>query len=146
MKNSVVGSLAFFAALGTVCFLCHPASAQSGAVTTLAKPSRSANAPQPSGEQPCIGCSVDGKATPRTPDGHPDLSGFWDNPFKGVVVDRPDGSHGFFLGVNGNGAAAPPPPEKSEPSYKPEYAAKVHAINRQHLLWSHVPAGPAAAL
>src|ERR1700675_1704788 len=26
---------------------------------------------------PCIGCSVDGKTTPRMPDGHPDLNGFW---------------------------------------------------------------------
>ena len=25
----------------------------------------------------CVGCSVDGKTTPRTADGHPDLSGFW---------------------------------------------------------------------
>src|ERR1700676_472010 len=29
------------------------------------------------GKAPCIGCSADGKTTPRTQDGHPDLSGYW---------------------------------------------------------------------
>src|SRR5262249_8710330 len=32
------------------------------------------------GKPSCIGCSADGKTTPRTSDGHPDLSGFWNNP------------------------------------------------------------------
>src|SRR5258706_15232122 len=29
------------------------------------------------GKIPCVGCSVDGKTTPRMPDGHPNLNGFW---------------------------------------------------------------------
>ena len=29
------------------------------------------------GKAPCLGCSADGKATPRMPDGHPDFNGFW---------------------------------------------------------------------
>ena len=37
---------------------------------------RNASAPK----SPCVGCSVDGKTTPRASDGHPDLSGFWNNP------------------------------------------------------------------
>ncbi|MBZ5503133.1 MAG: hypothetical protein LAN59_13005, partial [Acidobacteriia bacterium] len=26
---------------------------------------------------PCVGCSPDGKTTPRMTDGHPDFNGFW---------------------------------------------------------------------
>ena len=77
----------------------------------------------------CIGCSVDGKTTPRTPDGHPDLSGFWDNPFQGVVEKKADGSYGFYLGTNSpKPKVTTPPPPAEQPSYKPEYAAKVKAI------------------
>ena len=69
------------------------------------------------------------KATPRAPDGHPDLSGFWDNPFAGVTKKGDDGSYGFFLGGKRDPSKPvmkyPPP---SEPAYKPEYAAKVKAI------------------
>jgi len=69
------------------------------------------------------------KATPRAPDGHPDLSGFWDNPFAGVTKKSDDGSVGFYLGGKRDPSKPvmkyPPP---SEPSYKPEYAAKVKAI------------------
>ena len=64
------------------------------------------------------------------PDGHPDLNGFWDNPFPGEVIKRPDGSYGYLQGGNPKDPTAPAgrAPEKSEPSYKPEYAAKVKEI------------------
>ena len=39
---------------------------------------------------PCMGCSVDGKTTPRTSDGHPDLSGFWNNRASNHLYSRTD--------------------------------------------------------
>jgi hypothetical protein len=90
---------------------------------------------------------VDNKPTPRMPDGHPDLSGFYNvdvyhgDPAKdagGHVVEKTnDGSLLFDYGganaqgngvnytANGNGEPAPLP---NEPDYKPEYMAKVQAI------------------
>ena len=83
--------------------------------------------------KPCIGCSVDGKTTPRTQDGHPDLSGFWNNRSTNHVYSRSDdGSLLFDFGGGSRPAppaGAPPPTPLSEPSYKPEYMAKVQAIN-----------------
>jgi hypothetical protein len=91
--------------------------------------------------------SAAAKATPRTPDGHPDLSGFWIRAVAGIpgygkepvgeasnLLKTADGS--LFLNYGGtvppeNPAAAPPPPAqptRTSPSYKPEYAAKVKAI------------------
>jgi hypothetical protein len=87
----------------------------------------------PSAAKPCIGCSVDGKTTPRTADGHPDLSGLWNNHNSNNLYSRSDdGSLLFdFGGVNrpAPAAGAPAPAPLSEPSYKPEYMAKVQAIN-----------------
>src|SRR5258705_13409295 len=37
-------------------------------------------APSQNGSARCVGCSVDGKTTPKTADGHPDLNGFWNTP------------------------------------------------------------------
>src|SRR5580765_7054169 len=62
---------------------------------------------------PCIGCSVDGKTTPRTPDGHPDLNGHWggggedDGSGPNIVKRSADGSvlfdfAGNDLDENGN--------------------------------------------
>jgi len=91
----------------------------------------------PSPKPPCIGCSVDGKTTPRTADGHPDLSGFWNNHGTNHLYSRvDDGSLLFDFGGNGAGRPAPapgappptPPAPLSEPSYKPEYMDKVKAI------------------
>jgi hypothetical protein len=104
-----------------------PTRAQNG--TAADKPTGTTGSTETSTNKRCMGCSVDGKTTPRTADGHPDLSGVWDNPFAGVVATRPDGSYSFRLGV-------PKDPNKparvrtpaSEPSYKPEYAAKVQDI------------------
>jgi len=74
-----------------------------------------------------LGLPVAKKATPRAPDGHPDLTGFYDNPFNTTVTKSADGSVAFTLG--GGGRRSPykwPAPET--PPYKPEYAAKVEAI------------------
>jgi hypothetical protein len=86
----------------------------------------------------CIGCSVDGKTTPRTADGHPNLSGFWINPESGHIASlSPDGSKLFdFAGeetAGQRGALLKVCLEEScqapnQPPYKPEYAAKVNAI------------------
>ncbi len=67
------------------------------------------------------------KTTPRTTDGHPDLSGFYDNPFNTRFEKDADGSVGFDL--LGGGRNSPYKwPQPNQPSYKPEYAAKVDAI------------------
>ena len=71
-----------------------------------------------------LGLPVAKKPTPRAPDGHPDLTGFYDNPFNTVVTKSADGSVSFVLG--GRRLATNykwPTPEM--PSYQPEYAAKV---------------------
>src|ERR1700689_5200422 len=55
----------------------------------------------PDGKPTCIGCSVDGKTTPRVPDGHPDLGGFWDDQEGGgnnLGTSPQDGSILFDLG------------------------------------------------
>jgi len=72
----------------------------------------------------------------RASDGHPDLSGTWDNG-AGIDFVRPQ-QHGESVCVSGCGAAAasppprpqaqagaPPPRGTARPSYKPEFAAKV---------------------
>jgi len=99
----------------------------------------------PSGKASCIGCSVDGKTTPRLPDGHPDLTGYWNNGQAGGASTRQfersnDGSILFDFGTNFNGddyggrqpcAANDETPrclDPNEPPYKPEYMAKVKEI------------------
>jgi hypothetical protein len=67
------------------------------------------------------------KPTPRASDGHPDLSGFYDNPFVSSGEKKSDGSIDFTLGGNAGGLKYHWP-EPTEPSYKPEYDAKVKAI------------------
>lgn len=99
----------------------------------------------------CAGCSVDGKTTPRTADGHPDLNGYWGGGNQGdaghISSRSSDGSVLFdFGGANrpekdptdevgqrlpdavdtGFGGAAYR--NLSEPTYKPEYAAKVKTM------------------
>ena len=67
--------------------------------------------------------------TPHTSDSHPDLSGVWLNPFPAVSQTNQDGSVRFDIGIGSSPGARPPKyPEPTEPSYKPEYAAKVKAI------------------
>jgi hypothetical protein len=83
----------------------------------------------------CVGCSVDGKTTPRMPDGHPDLNGFWQNPLPANNTRQfersADGSILFDFGTDFN--ERKPCNDDScidpnEPSYKPEYLAKVKEI------------------
>jgi hypothetical protein len=108
---------------------------------------------KPDEKKYCIGCSADGKTTPRMSDGHPDLNGFW-NDISGAVGApgglgnniagrAADGSVLFdFAGAsfNASGATDSSTAGKpndygtaayknlSQPSYKPEYAARVQKI------------------
>jgi hypothetical protein len=67
--------------------------------------------------------------TPRTADGHPDLSGFWYNDLGNLGTRDANGNVRFDLGGARNRNKPPRKyPEPSEPSYKPEYAAKVKSI------------------
>jgi hypothetical protein len=103
----------------------------------------------------CSGCSADGKTTPRTKDGHPDLSGFYNWSSERYVGDptdqtsghsitrSEDGSITFLYGGSGAGGgegAAPRPTAVSQsladitcqrcenPPYKPEYMEQVKQI------------------
>jgi hypothetical protein len=82
-------------------------------------------------------------ATPRLPDGHPDLNGFYNDtdrytgdpdqekPGEHIINRTGDGNIFFdYAGANGGGVATgtEPPPEPNQPPYKPEYLAKVKAL------------------
>lgn len=69
------------------------------------------------------------KPTPRAPDGHPDLTGFYDNPFNTTVTKSADGSVSFTLG-GGRRINTYKWPTPAMPSYKPEYAAKVEGFSK----------------
>jgi len=71
---------------------------------------------------------------PRTPDGHPDLSGTWDN---GAGIDfvqpRKDGESVCIFGCPGG---APPPasvPQVSVPKYRPEFTARVADLDARQV-------------
>lgn len=69
------------------------------------------------------------KPTPRAPDGHPDLSGFYNNPFSHSGETEENGTVKFLFGGKRNlGGPKYNWPAPTQPSYKPEYAAKVEAI------------------
>jgi hypothetical protein len=74
-----------------------------------------------------LALSVAKLPTPRASDGHPDLSGFYYNVLSATGKRNADGTIIFGFGNRSN---TPPPkyPEPNEPSYKPEYWAKVKAI------------------
>jgi hypothetical protein len=82
----------------------------------------------------CIGCSVDGKTTPRLADGHPDLNGFWNDLQIANTRKFERGSDGSILfdfstafndGHPCNDDSCQDP---NQPSYKPEYLAKVKDV------------------
>jgi hypothetical protein len=69
------------------------------------------------------------KPTPRSPDGHPDLTGFYNNPFPNSGETKADGTVEFrFQGKRNPNGPRYHWPEPNMPIYKPEYAAKVEAI------------------
>ena len=86
VKYRLVGNAVMIAAVAAVIITPFKhAVAQSGA-----------DAPGKNANKWCIGCSIDGKTTPRTADGHPDFSGFWINPESGHIASlSPDGSKLF---------------------------------------------------
>src|SRR5208282_578701 len=117
---------------------CSVAAASVLAMLTLVSMSPAQNG-APTAKPSCVGCSVDGKTTPRTSDGHPDLNGFWDNA-QGVgnnLSDRAaDGSVLYDQGGNsldGQGRTRGTQEvglsfydnlaQLSQPTYKPEYVA-----------------------
>src|SRR5882672_5556629 len=82
------------------------------------------------------------KPTPRTTAGHPDLSGYWVGAVAGISNADPnerlttrtnDGSVFFdYAGAQGGGfgqnSGGEPKQVAGQPSYKPEYMAKVNEI------------------
>jgi hypothetical protein len=77
-----------------------------------------------------LNLSVAKLPTPRASDGHPDLSGFYFNPLDITVTRSNDGNIYYGFGETQAVSKSPMPqyPEPTEPSYKPEYFAKVKAI------------------
>lgn len=78
------------------------------------------------------------KPTPRTPDGHPNLTGYWEVPptdDRGRYVDATGVIYLHKLSVPGSGDAttikpvpAIPRPAPNLPSYKPDFVAKVKEL------------------
>jgi len=83
------------------------------------------------------GHAADG--VPRMPDGHPDLSGTWDNG-SGIDFVQPQkrGDSVCVVGCGPAGAAAlaaanAPAPRSAHPSYKPEFQAKVADLSARQV-------------
>lgn len=69
------------------------------------------------------------KPTPRMPDGHPDLNGYWNHDLE-PSADTHVGNVTYLFGENGGnpkaaGRGSGRPPNPNQPSYKPELVAKV---------------------
>lgn len=110
-----------------LCFASMPSSAQNTAPapsTTAKKPVCCANNDEL--QKLYLSMPPAKKPTPRASDGHPDLTGFWDNLFNDSVEKKADGSFDFELG----GPTVSPYtwPAPNEPSYKPEYIDKVKKL------------------
>ena len=74
---------------------------------------------------------------PRAADGHPDLSGTWDNG-AGIDFVRPT-KEGDSVCIFGCASGAPPPPaagpapRQSTPQYRPEFAARVADLDKRQV-------------
>jgi hypothetical protein len=105
-------------------------------------------------KSPCVGCSVDGKTTPRLADGHPDLNGYWSgaprNPNSSAKATKSPAGFNFVGGVfqrDADGSIIYDPSTEynsesgagrlcqsddcqapNQPPYTPEYMAKVKKI------------------
>ena len=74
---------------------------------------------------------------PRAPDGHPDLSGTWDNG-AGIAFVRPrqDGDSICIFGCAGGAPpppAAGPAPQQTAPKYRPEFTARVADLDTRQV-------------
>lgn len=99
----------------------------------LSMPAYSQNAAPAPAKARCFGCSVDGKTLPRTPDGHPDFNGLWnDSVVAGRTFERgSDGSILFDFSTSyneGKLCTDDSCQQPNQPPYKPEYMAKVKEI------------------
>jgi hypothetical protein len=114
-NRAAINVFAMGAALLTVTLLSSPPAA-----------SQNTNTPE---KGICIGCSVDGKTTPRTGDGHPDLSGYWGGggQFANQQFERSnDGSILFDFATTFNGAdygGGQPCADDDSPRCSPQPAA-----------------------
>ena len=50
------------------------------AFLTMSAPAPAAAQARAAGKDPCVGCSSDGKTTPKTADGRVNFNGFWNTP------------------------------------------------------------------
>lgn len=110
--------------------------------------SKPVHAQDESGKKFCVGCSVDGKTTPMTADGHPDFSGYWGGgnapppgaaPVEGrgptteVFQRSSDGSILYDFGTEFNSGKRCVPLDEScqqpnQPPYNATYMKKVREI------------------
>jgi hypothetical protein len=136
LRGSAAGASMVAALLGALLFAACKGTAAPPADAAAAKP-------------PCLGCSVDGKTTPRVAGGHPDLNGFWNGaapnpnaPARGnaggggrVMHRYPDGSIVFDFSTeyneeNGAGRICQDDScqDKNQPPYNAEYMERVKKI------------------
>ena len=122
-NHIVSASLAMISSLAALVLLCAVAAAQNGAAS--AKPDHVVTNEEL--QKLYLALAVAKLPTPRASDGHPDLSGFYYNVLPATGKRNADGT--VVFGFNTRGIAPLPQyPEPTEPSYKPEYLAKVKAI------------------
>jgi len=111
---------------GAISLFCVAAAAQNRA--PAAKPGRVVTNEEL--QKVYLGLPAAKLPTPRSSDGHPDLSGFYFNPLDITVTRSADGNiyYGFGETRAATKGAVPQYPDPTEPPYKPEYLAKVKAI------------------